>query len=50
MGDAGAVAVSAGMAGLTRLEVLNLYLNGIGSAGGLAVAREAAPRLSLPNR
>ncbi len=40
--DAGAVAVSAGLAGLTRLEVLYLHSNGIGSAGGLAVAREAA--------
>ncbi len=42
MGDAGAVAVSLGLAGLTRLETLNLRQNGIGGAGGLAVAREAA--------
>ncbi len=42
MGDAGAVMVSAGLAGLTRLEVLDLHYNGIGSAGSLAVAREAA--------
>ncbi len=42
MGDAGATVVAAGLPGLTRLNALLLYGNGIGGAGGLAVAREAA--------
>ena len=40
--DAGAEAVSAGLAGLTRLVMLALSQNNIGCAGALAVAREAA--------
>ena len=39
---AGATAVAAGLPGLTRLARLDLDNNGIGGAGGLAVAREAA--------
>jgi hypothetical protein len=42
MDDSGAVAVSTCLAGLIRLEKLFLDRNGIGSAGGLAVVREAA--------
>jgi hypothetical protein len=42
MGDAGATVIAAGLPGLTRLKALYLYGNGIGGAGGLAVAREAA--------
>ncbi len=42
MDDAGAEAVSTGLAGLTRLSVLSLYKNYIGDEGGLAVAREVA--------
>ena len=42
IGDSGAAAVAAGLKGLTLLKSLHLYHNGIGGAGGLAVAREAA--------
>ncbi len=42
MGDAGATAVAVGLPGLNRLARLDLDNNGIGSAGGLAIAREAA--------
>ncbi len=41
-GDAGLVAVSAGIAGLTLLETLCVLQNYVGISGGLALAREAA--------